>query len=49
MLRNILFNRTNWSLNILSLLKPRELIPSQGQMLKHFIQGFRTDSKNINT
>lgn len=28
----------------LSLVKPRELTPTQAQMLRHYIQGFTTDS-----
>lgn len=30
--------------NFLSLVKPRELTPTQAQMLKHYIQGFKSDS-----
>ena len=28
----------------LSLVKPRELTPTQAQMLRHYIQGFKSDS-----
>lgn len=28
----------------LSLVKPKELTPTQAQMLKHYIQGFKSDS-----
>jgi hypothetical protein len=30
--------------NFLSLVKPRELSPTQAQMLKHYIQGFKSDN-----
>ncbi|MCH7415247.1 STAS-like domain-containing protein [Belliella sp. R4-6] len=29
----------------LSLVKPRELTPTQAQMLRHYIQGFKSDSR----
>jgi hypothetical protein len=30
--------------NSLNLIKPRKLAPTQDQMLKHYIQGFKSDS-----
>jgi hypothetical protein len=32
--------------NFINLVKPRELTPTQAQMLKHYIQGFRTKTKH---